>query len=67
MLYIDAAGTLHYDKAANFALTCPHCQVLAHLTPVSVPISTAVRARAAAASSRSAAPAAGLTGSTPNC
>ena len=37
MLYIDAASALHYDKAANFALTCPHCQVLAHLTPVSVP------------------------------
>jgi hypothetical protein len=28
---------LHHDQADNFALTCPHCQVLSHLTPVSVP------------------------------
>jgi hypothetical protein len=36
-LYIDAAGALHHDKAAQFSLTCPHCQVLAHLSPMSVP------------------------------
>jgi hypothetical protein len=36
-LYIDAAGNLHYDKAVQFSLTCPHCLVLAHLTPLSVP------------------------------
>ncbi len=36
-IYIDAAGTLHHDQAHNFALTCPHCEVLTHLTPVSVP------------------------------
>jgi hypothetical protein len=36
-IYIDASGALHHDQAANFALACPHCQVVAHLTPVSVP------------------------------
>lgn len=36
-IYLDSAGSLHHDQAHNFALTCPHCQVLSHLTPVSVP------------------------------
>jgi hypothetical protein len=36
-IYLDSAGTLHHDQAHNFALSCPHCQVLSHLTPVSVP------------------------------
>jgi hypothetical protein len=36
-IYIDSSGTLHHDQAHNFALTCPHCEVLAHITPVSVP------------------------------
>lgn len=36
-IYIDAGGSLHHDQAQNFALTCPHCQVLSHLSPVSVP------------------------------
>jgi hypothetical protein len=36
-IYLDAAGHLHDDQAHQFALTCPHCQVLSHLTPVSVP------------------------------
>jgi hypothetical protein len=36
-VYIDSSGTLHHDQAANFALACPHCQAVAHLTPVSVP------------------------------
>jgi hypothetical protein len=34
---IDSAGRLHHDQESNLALNCPHCQVLAHLTPVSVP------------------------------
>jgi hypothetical protein len=34
--YIDAGG-LHHDQAANLALTCPHCEVLAHVTPIAVP------------------------------
>ena len=33
---IDANG-LHHDQAQNFALACPHCQVLSHLTAVSIP------------------------------
>jgi hypothetical protein len=36
-IFLDSAGTLHHDQAHNFALACPHCQVLSHLTPVSVP------------------------------
>ena len=36
-IYIDATSTLHHDQAEYFALTCPHCDVLSHLTPVSVP------------------------------
>ncbi len=36
-IHIDANGTLHHDQAHNFALACPHCQVLSHLSPVSVP------------------------------
>ena len=36
-IFLDSAGALHHDQASNFALACPHCQVLSHLTPVSVP------------------------------
>ncbi len=36
-IYIDSNGTLHHDQEHNFALACPHCEVLSHLTPVSVP------------------------------
>jgi hypothetical protein len=36
-LYVDSDSRLHHDQAASFALNCPHCQVFAHLTPVSVP------------------------------
>jgi hypothetical protein len=36
-IYIDSTGTLHHDQAHNFALSCPQCQVLSHLSPVSVP------------------------------
>ena len=36
-IYIDATGTLQHDQAHSFALTCPHCEVLSHVTPVSVP------------------------------
>ena len=35
--YIDAGGRLHHDQEANLALTCPHCQVLSHVTPIAVP------------------------------
>ena len=35
--HIDTAGRLHHDQEANLALTCPHCQVLSHITPIAVP------------------------------
>jgi hypothetical protein len=36
-VYIDSSGRLHHDQETGLALSCPHCGVLAHITPVSVP------------------------------
>ncbi len=36
-MYIDASGALHHDQGSSFALTCPHCEVLSHVTAVSIP------------------------------
>jgi DNA-directed RNA polymerase subunit RPC12/RpoP len=36
-VYIDSSGRLHHDQESALALSCPHCGVLAHVTPVSVP------------------------------
>ena len=36
-VYIDLASRLTHDQADNLAVTCPHCQVVAHITPVAVP------------------------------
>lgn len=36
-VFIDSSGRLHHDHDRGLALNCPHCQVLAHITPVSVP------------------------------
>jgi hypothetical protein len=36
-VYIDSSGRLHHDQESGLALQCPHCGVLAHVTPVSVP------------------------------
>ena len=36
-VFIDSSGRLHHDQDSGLALHCPHCQVLAHITPVSVP------------------------------
>src|SRR5262245_18368925 len=36
-LYVDADSPLHHDQSGSFALVCPHCQVLSHMTAVSVP------------------------------
>jgi hypothetical protein len=36
-VYIDLASRLNHDQADNLAVTCPHCQVVAHITPVAVP------------------------------
>lgn len=35
--YIDTSGKLLHERAATLALTCPHCDVLAHITPIAVP------------------------------
>jgi len=35
--YIDATGTLHNEQEGSLALTCPHCLVLSHITPIAVP------------------------------
>ena len=36
-VYIDTNDRLHNEQAASLALTCPHCLVLAHMTPLAVP------------------------------
>jgi hypothetical protein len=36
-VYIDSSGRLNHDQESGIALQCPHCEVLAHITPVSVP------------------------------
>src|SRR5262245_22151135 len=36
-VYIDSQSRLHHDQEQNLALTCPHCQVLSHITPLAVP------------------------------
>jgi hypothetical protein len=35
--YIDASGQLQHERGVTLALNCPHCQVLAHITPIAVP------------------------------
>jgi len=35
--HIDAAGQIHHEQEASLALTCPHCQVMSHITPIAVP------------------------------
>lgn len=36
-VHIDLASRLIHDQAENLVVTCPHCQVVAHITPVAVP------------------------------
>jgi hypothetical protein len=36
-VYIDSNDRLLHDQAQSLALTCPHCLVLAHITPLAVP------------------------------
>jgi hypothetical protein len=36
-VYVDANSHLHHDQERSLALSCPHCQVYAHITAVSVP------------------------------
>ena len=36
-VHIDSSGRLIHDQEKNLAVTCPHCQVVAHITPSAVP------------------------------
>lgn len=36
-VHIDLSSRLHHDQAENLVVTCPHCQVVAHITPTAVP------------------------------
>ncbi len=36
-VYIDAASQLVQEQERSLALTCPHCEVNSHITPVAVP------------------------------
>jgi hypothetical protein len=35
--YIDASSRLIHDQEKNLAVTCPHCEVVSHITPSAVP------------------------------
>ncbi len=35
--HIESSGRLVNDQERSLALTCPHCQVLAHVTPLAIP------------------------------
>ena len=36
-VYIDTQSRLHHDQQQNLAVTCPHCQVFSHITPLAIP------------------------------
>ena len=36
-IHIDSASRLINDQEQNLAVTCPHCEIVAHLTPSAVP------------------------------
>ena len=36
-VFIDSSDRLQHDQAQSLALTCPHCLVFAHITPLAVP------------------------------
>jgi hypothetical protein len=36
-VHIDLASRLHHDQADSLVVTCPYCQVVAHITPTAVP------------------------------
>ena len=36
-VYIDSSSLLHHDQEKNLVVTCPHCQVVAHITATAVP------------------------------
>jgi predicted RNA-binding Zn-ribbon protein involved in translation (DUF1610 family) len=36
-VHIDSAGRLIHDQEKNLSVTCPHCEVISHITPSAVP------------------------------
>jgi hypothetical protein len=44
-VYIDATGGILHEQARSLALTCPHCQAFAHITPIAVPSFEELNAR----------------------
>src|SRR6266403_5879131 len=36
-VHIDSASRLINDQEQNLAVTCPHCEVVSHITPSAVP------------------------------
>ncbi len=36
-VFIDSSSRLHHDEDNNVAVTCPHCEVLSHITASAVP------------------------------
>jgi hypothetical protein len=36
-VHIDSAGQLIHDGEKNLSVTCPHCEVVSHITPSAVP------------------------------
>jgi len=46
-VYIDSSDRFHNDQAQSLALTCPHCLVFAHQTPLAVPRFTDLMAQRA--------------------
>jgi hypothetical protein len=36
-VYIDSSSRLNHDQEKNLVVTCPHCGVVAHITPSAVP------------------------------
>src|SRR5215475_13583857 len=36
-VHIDAASRLVHDQERNLSVTCPHCEVVSHITPSAVP------------------------------
>lgn len=43
-VHIDVNNRLNHDQEHNLAVTCPHCQVLSHITAVAVPSFAALAA-----------------------
>ena len=44
-VHIDSASRLINDQGPNLAITCPHCEVVSHITPSAVPDFAELQAR----------------------